>query len=161
MNTKQLLFLLVFAPLIFSCKKNDDYRDAFEGVYDVEVIGFLYLIDADKNTIPLEPIVYKTPVTVRKLSSRELAISIESETMTAIVDEDGKLSISPETGVLPMTDETSIIGVINLTITYTGYITGKILYIKESYSGTASITDNGKVLNLDVGGSAVYNGTKE
>jgi len=161
MKTKQLLFLLAFALLIFSCKKNDDYRDAYEGVYNASVIGFINYVNTDLGIFLTQTIKEQTSIIVRKLSGRELTISIEGGTMTALVDENGKLTIPSESGTFTEIDpDTGVPITTNITVTYSGVITGKTISIEESYSGTASFPESGKTINLNISGNVVYSGTK-
>ena len=159
MKTKQLLFILAFTLLIFSCKKDDDYRDAFEGVYSTDITGSMNFPDL----LFFFPYEGSTAVSVNKLSSRELTIIIGGDIWTATVDKDGNLTIPSESDTFTDIDqETGDKISMNLTVTYTGYITGKKLYIKESFSGTATYTPyGGKTQNSAIGGSRAYNGTKK
>ncbi len=156
---KQFLFLLAFMPLIFACSKDDvDYRDQYEGVYNCDVTGSIILTDA----AIIFPVATQASITVKKSSTKSLALTLGGETMLVVVDENGNLTIPSESGTLSETDPVTGATVsLNLTVTAIGTITNRTLYIKESNSGTASYTLDGETVNSAIGGNIVYNGTKK
>ena len=162
MKLKQFLYLLAVVPFIFSsCKKDDDYRDKFEGTYDTEKVGFEAFVVNDE--------VYSTPVKdneviiVNKLGANQLMLTIGKEFIIVTVNEQGNLTIPTESYSLPtqIDPDTGDRITINFTITRTGNITSKTLYIKETLSGDALIEGNGQKILADITGTTAYNGTKK
>ena len=162
MKAKQLLCLLAIVPLAFSsCKKDDkDYRDKFEGTYATDVVGSISLPDIGWY-IPVDD---KDDIVVNKLGQgfNQIMLIVGGGVITATVDEQGNFTIPTESGTHTEIDpETGMRLTMNLTITKTGFITNKFLYIKETWSGNALLEGNGEKYPSPVSGTIAYNGTKK
>ena len=156
---KQFLYLLALVSLIFSsCKKDDDkdYRDKFEGTYETDVVGSI-----TDNIFIFIPVNYKEDINVDKVGAVQLMLVIGGEIVLVNVDEHGDFSVPPESGQMVNTDpEIGMTQTINLTVTVTGTITNKTLYIKETYSGNVFTEIGGEKYNSILTGAVVYNGKK-
>ena len=162
---KQFLYLLVLVSFIFSsCKKDDDkdFRDKFEGTYETDIVGLLYFVDAGW-VLPMEEPGATENVIVNKLGVNQLMLMFEGRGvyMTVTVDEQGDFSIPPESFKEEDTDDdTGMKLTLYLTVSVTGTITNKTLYIKETYSGNVIIELGMEKIDSKVTGNRVYNGKK-
>ena len=162
MKIKPLLCLLAIVPFIFfSCEdeKEGDYRDVYEGTYVTNMIGSMTLVDAEFS-YPMEA---NADIVVRKSGNEELIFTIDKESMTVTVDNNGYFTVPSESNSQTQTDpETGIRITMNLTSTGFGTITSKTLYIKETLSGNAILEMIGEEdYYSEVLGTIVYNGTKK
>ncbi len=160
MKFHQFLFLLALVPtVLLSCSKDDeDYRDQYEGTYDCDITGSITL-----NTDPaiVETIQEHATIVVSKSSSKSLTLSYGGDNMVLSVDSDGNLSSAPASGTISDTDpETGATMKMNVTVIYTGVITSRTLYLKETYSGTVQMTLGSDVENTTMSGNIIYNGIK-
>ena len=171
MKIKQFLYLLVLVSFIFSsCKKDDDkdynddkdYRDKFEGTYETDIVDFLNLIDDKGEKFLLWFLDATEDVIVNKLGANQLMLLFEGGRgyMTVAVDEQGDFSIPSESFKEVDTDDYGVKYTLNLTVSGTGTITNKTLYIKITYSGTILIEAGMDKIDSDVTGAVVYNGKK-
>jgi len=161
---KQFLYLLALVSLIFSsCKKDDDkdYRDKFEGTYETDIIDFLNLIDDKGEKFLLWFFDATEDIIVNKLGVNQLMLMFEGGRgyMTVTVDEQGDFSIPSESFKEENIDD-GVKYTLNLTVSGTGTITNKALYIKITYSGTILIEAGMDKIDSDVTGAVVYNGKK-
>jgi len=160
MKVKQFLCLLAIVPLIFSsCKKDDkDYRDKFEGTYETDVVGSVNLVDIGLIIMSIDD---QIDIDVSKFGTAQLMLIIGGRIEFITVDEQGNFSIPPESGKIEDTDpETGDTLTGNLTITVTGTITNKTLYIKEAYSGDAVLEIAGVKIPSKITGTVIYYGKK-
>ena len=163
MKVKQFLCLLAFVSLIFSsCKKNEDkdFRDKFEGTYETDIIGLLSFVDVE-ITIPMVEAGTKENIVVHKLGVNQLMILYEGGYMTVTVDEQGDFSIPPEPYSQTLTFPDGLQITMNFTVSITGTITNKTLYIKETWSGDAVIEIGIEKTPSKLTGTLVFNGKKK
>jgi hypothetical protein len=162
MKVKQFLCLFALVSFIFSsCKKDDkDFRDKFEGTYESNIVDFLNLVDENGEKFLVWFFDNTENVIVNKFGAKQLMFIFERDHITVTVDEQGNFSIPSDSDKMEADTETGKI-TLNLTITGTGNITNKTLYIKETYSGYADIEFySGEKIRLDLTGALVYNGKK-
>lgn len=157
---KRLLILLVIAPFIFfSCEKNTDYRDGYEGTYVTKIVGSINFVDVGMF-MPLEG--DDVEIVVVKSGSEQLKLIAGGKITIVAVDKDGNFNLPTESASQIMTDpDTGISVIMNLTSSGTGTITNKALYMDEKYSGNAILNINSENYNSVISGTAVYNGKKK
>ena len=84
------------------------------------------------------------------------------EYVTVTVNEDGNFTVPDESFTEPIIDpETGDKLTLNVTISITGTITNKMLYIREVYSGDGLLEVGGVKYPSSLAGTVAYNGTKK
>jgi hypothetical protein len=150
-----LYFLGIMMLIFFSCGGEDiDYRDQYEGIYATNIVNTTTFTDLGVSLPPNE---MNENFLVKKVGTNQLKLTLGDSSKIVMVDKEGNFNLPVESYSQKYNSGLTM----NLTSSGFGFITDKVLYIKETCVGNAVLEVDGGHVSQNITEIVIYNGVKK